>query len=66
MNLERKVKSKQDLIKELDRLVSVFQNLTKEIRKRSDIEDLEEDFQKAQLDLDQFWKKYAEYTKSHA
>jgi len=59
MNLENKRKS---LVKELDRLLNVFCNLTKEFKKRKDIVGLEEEFQKAQEELNEFWKAYEEYT----
>ena len=61
MNSGNKIKTRGDLLKELDRLTNVFSNLTKEFRERGDIEGLEEDFQKAQEDLTQFWKDYGEF-----
>ena len=58
MSSETKVKTRKELLKELDRLTNIFADLTKMFRKHGDIAGLEEDFSKAQEDLRQFWKDF--------
>jgi len=64
MNSESKPKTRRELLKELDRLTEVFSNLTKKFKNQKGIEGFEEDYLKAQKDLNLFWDDFNAYKQS--
>jgi len=53
-----KIKSRQMLLKELERLLETFHDLSIKLKSGEDFLKFQEELKTAQKDLDQFWEEY--------